>query len=107
MTNIPDYRSAIAAEICPGAPLDLGIACAVKLLRDAGVETYESCEGGDGHAYAEPTVRFHGGLGEGWRALATCQVHRLPVRAVSRVWDVSDGEPTGPYWQIVFREKVG
>lgn len=79
----------------------------MKLLTDAGVETYESCEGGDGHAYSRPTVRFHGGPGEGWRAVAACRSHGLPVADLARVWDVIEGEPTGPYWQIVFSRKVG
>lgn len=96
----------IATEICPGAPLDLGIARAVKVLRDAGIETYESCEGGPGHAYDRPTVRFHGGQAEGWRALTTCANYALPVSELGRVWTVIDGEPTGPYWQIVFRRKI-
>lgn len=74
-------RSALelAKEICPGAPLDIGIARAVHVLREAGIETFESCEGGNGHAYAEPTVRFHGVRSEGWKALAAAQVMRLPV----------------------------
>ena len=37
-------------------PLDAGIAQAVVALRAGGVETFESCEGGPGHAYPEPTV---------------------------------------------------
>jgi hypothetical protein len=51
-------------------PLDPGIAAAVVALSAAGVETFESCEGGSGHAYPEPTVRFHGDRAEGLRALA-------------------------------------
>jgi len=51
------------------AGLDAGIRVAVRCLRGAGIETFESCEGGDGHAYPEPTVRFHGERGEGFRAL--------------------------------------
>ena len=50
-------------------PLDPGIAQAVVTLCNGGIETFESCEGGEGHAYPEPTVRFHGGMGEGFRAL--------------------------------------
>jgi hypothetical protein len=44
--------------------LDPGIGPYVDVLRAAGIETFESCEGGDGHAYAEPTVRFAGGREE-------------------------------------------
>ena len=96
----------LAISICPGAPLDLGIARAVKVLQDAGIETYESCEGGRGHAYPRPTIRFHGDLGAGWRALGACRTYDLPVRDLARVWVVIEGEPTGPYWQLVFRRKV-
>ena len=38
--------------------LDPGIERAVNLLREARVETFESCEGGAGHAFPEPTIRF-------------------------------------------------
>ena len=40
------------------SPLDEGIADYVILLDKFGVETYEYCEGGSGHAYPEPTIRF-------------------------------------------------
>ena len=32
----------------------------VDALRSEGIKTFESCDGGDGHAYTEPTVRFAG-----------------------------------------------
>jgi hypothetical protein len=35
--------------------LDPGIRKAVELLQRHDVETYESCEGGPGHAFTEPT----------------------------------------------------
>src|SRR5688500_15798303 len=60
-------------------PLDVGIRTAVHALRAAGIETFESCEGGPGHAYLEPTVRFHGDRGEGFRALAVGLQAGLPV----------------------------
>lgn len=40
----------------------------VAVLQRAGVETLEFCEGGQGHAYREPTVRFHGKRNKGFRA---------------------------------------
>jgi len=52
-----------------GLELDRGIAKTVERLRAAGVETYESCEGGPGHAYPEPTIAFRGGPYAGWVAL--------------------------------------
>ncbi len=83
-------------------PLDRGIAPMVEALQAAGVETFESCEGGEGHAFPVPTVRFHGYRDEGFRALAVALLADLRVVALRRVWDVIDGEPTGPDWEMVF-----
>jgi hypothetical protein len=83
-------------------PLDAGICDAVVVLRTAGIETFESCEGGPGHAYAEPTVRFHGGQGEGFRALAAAMDAGLNVSELRRTWPINDGEPTGPWWELTF-----
>ena len=95
----------------PSAPvpgkLDVGIEKAVRLLQAKGVETFESCEGGVGHAYPEATVRFSGNPAAGWRALAVCLDHGLPISEVRRVWPVLDrNDPTGPYWEVVFRERL-
>jgi len=81
-------------------PLDAGINAAVLALRTHGVDTFESCEGGIGHAYPEPTVRFHGDTSEGFRALAAAMKERLPVAELRRVWPIQDEEPTGPWWEI-------
>jgi hypothetical protein len=99
-------RGARAMRPVPGK-LDRGIEKAVRLLQAAEVETFESCEGGPAHAYAEPTVRFHGTPEAGWRALGICLAYGLPVLALRRVWYVLDrNEPTGPDWEIVFRERL-
>jgi len=37
----------------------------VLALRSGAVETFEPCECGEGHAFSEPTIRFHGDVGEG------------------------------------------
>ena len=87
-------------------PLDPGILRAVELLNEAGIETYESCEGGKGHAYTEPTVRFFGTRAEGYKALAVALDHDLPVMAIKRIWTIVDGEASGPTWEIVFWRKL-
>ena len=84
--------------------LDPGIAEYVRALREQGVETFESCQGGPGHAYLEPTVRFYGHREEGFRAFAVARERGLPVSDLRRTWPIYDGEPTGPYWELVFRE---
>jgi hypothetical protein len=99
-------------ERIPSSPpipgqLDPGIAKAVRQLQAAGIETFESCEGGNGHAYPEPTVRFYGTPEAGWRAVSTCFANGLPVMSLRRVWYILDSnEPTGPHWEITFRERV-
>ncbi len=80
--------------------LDSGIAAAVGALSRNGVETFESCQGGNGHAYPVPTVRFHGDVAEGFRALSVAMKEGLPVAELRRVWPIHDGEPTGPWWEI-------
>lgn len=87
------------------SPLDKGIAYYVNALMDFDVETFESCEGGAGHSYPEPTVRFHGNRAEGMRALAAAQTRQLPIRSLSRIWPIIDDEPTGPYWEMVFYKR--
>jgi hypothetical protein len=80
--------------------LDAGIEPVVRILREEGVETFESCDGGEGHAYPEPTVRFFGDQAEGFRALALAQARGIPVASLRQVWPLIDGTPTGPYWEL-------
>ncbi|MGH7476576.1 MAG: hypothetical protein ACRELD_09830 [Longimicrobiales bacterium] len=83
-------------------PLDPGIAPIVDVLRSGGFDTFESCQGGAGHAFPEPTVRFHGSHSEGFRALALALTHGLRVAELRRYWSVIDGERVGPYWEMTF-----
>lgn len=83
-------------------PLDRGISYAVKVLRDGGIETFESCEGGNGHAFREPTIRFHGGREAGFKAVACALANGLPVGDLRRYWEIIDGEPHGPHWEMTF-----
>ena len=82
--------------------LDKGIEKAVRVLRNGGIETFESCEGGEGHAFPEPTIRFHGDHTEGFKAFDVAMKCGLPVSTLQRVYDNLDGEPVGPYWELVF-----
>lgn len=84
------------------ASLDPGIAPYVDVLDAAGIETFESCEGSIGHAFLEPTVRFYGARGEGFRALAVAIQHALPVAELRRYWQIVNGEPEGPHWEMTF-----
>lgn len=81
-------------------PLDAGIRRFVEVLNGNDVETFESCEGGAGHAYPEPTVRFHGDWAEGFRAFSVAMANKLPVFALRRTWDAAEGELVGPCWEM-------
>ncbi len=105
MNTAPQEMALVPSDFDP--PLDPGIASAVIILRQANIETYESCEGGDGHAYPYPAIRFHGGQPEGFRALAIALYHDLPISSLRRVWSIQDREPTGPTWELEFYRKIG
>lgn len=82
--------------------LDHGIEREVKILRENGIETFESCNGEKGHALLEPTVRFHGNKAEGMRALSIAMNNGLKVSGLRRYWNIQDGEITGPWWELTF-----
>jgi hypothetical protein len=83
-------------------PLDQGIREIVITLLANGVETFESCEGGDGHSFPWPTVRFEGAASEGLRALSVALENGLPVDKLHRTWGVLDGALHGPWWEMTF-----
>jgi hypothetical protein len=91
-----------AKELQFHPPLDPGIRDVVIALATNGVETFESCEGGKGHSFPEPTVRFEGGASEGLRAMAVALENGLPVARLRRVWGVIDGTMHGPWWEMTF-----
>lgn len=82
--------------------LDPYIAPIVQALRAYRIATYESCDGGPGHSYGEPTVAFRGSFAEGFRALSVAFALDLPVRDLRRVWKVIRGEPGAPVWEMTF-----
>ena len=86
------------------AGLDPGIKPYVEILRSYGVETFESCQGGEGHVFPEPTIRFHGDTSDGWKALGAAMQRGLPVFTLRYAWDMHDGLPDGPYWEMVFKQ---
>lgn len=87
-------------------PLDKGIEKYVEILRENGIETYESCEGGEGHSYPQPTICFYGEIAEGFRALAIAIENGLPIDEIRRFWSIQDLQPVGPDWSITFCRKA-
>jgi hypothetical protein len=94
----------MSSEAVRSSPLDPGIADIVERLSAQNIETFESCEGGEGHTFFEPTVRFYGERSEGFRALAVALMLGMHVQELRRVWPIIDGEPTGPIWELTFRQ---
>ena len=88
-------------------PIDQGIREAVLILRRAGIETFESCQGGKGHAFDEPTIKFNGDSWAGYRAFAVAMENGLKVRRIQRAYGVVDGQLEGPWWEIVFYTTTG
>lgn len=86
----------------PWNDLDPGILPIVKIFYEEGIETYESCQGGPGHCFPEPTVRFCGQIGEGFRALAVALAYNLHPTSLRRVYSIIDKEPVGPDWEMTF-----
>lgn len=89
-----------------GDGLDSGVEHHVAVLRSQGIETCQSCEGGPGHAYLEPTIDFLGGKAEGPRAVAAALAFGLPVSELRRTWRIADGEIEGPIWSMTFCYKA-
>ena len=74
----------------------------VKILIDNGIETFESCQGGEDHCFPVPTIRFLGHREEGPRAVAVCLANYLPISNIRRTWSIEGGEMVGPYWELTF-----
>lgn len=86
--------------------IDRGIRFAVRVLHAEGVETCQSCEGGEGHAYHRPAVDLPAGAGDsaGFEAVAALIAHGLPVFRVSQVWNLDGlGRPFETIWRIEFK----
>jgi len=83
--------------------LDPGIREAVLILRRGGVETFESCQGGDGHPMPDPTIKFHGSSWAGYRAFTVAMEHGLQVDTLRRVYGVVGGQLEGPWWELTLR----
>ena len=44
-----------------------------------------------------------GSMQDGFRALAVAMTYGLPVRALRRIWTITEGEPVGPWWEMTFK----
>jgi hypothetical protein len=87
--------------------LDRWIRYAVLVLHRGGIRTYESCHGGRGHAFPEPTVRFEGSMRDAFRAVALARTHGLPIYQLRQFWRVSATKTERPAWELTFFPRAG
>ena len=108
----PNNRDAMKTAISDEF-LDEGIKEAVIFLRKHGFETFASCQGGEGHCYPEPTIRFFGSEFDLIRAYELCHIQGMNVFNAKRVYrkvpiysDVFgiDGNEIGENWDSPFNE---
>jgi hypothetical protein len=99
----PDPESVQAAqELRFDPPLNSGSRDVVVTLAANGVQTFESCEGGLGHSFPKPTVRFEGGSSKSQRAVAVAWENGLPVTTLPRTWAILDSTLHGLGWEMAF-----
>lgn len=82
--------------------LDEGIKEAVRILIDNGIETFESCEGGKGHAFPEPTIRFEGDMFDCIRVLDICDKNNLNAHVSRYCFNRIDGILEKPFCEVIF-----
>ena len=85
----------------------------VKTLNSYGFKTFESCQGGEGHCFDKPTVRFEGNELDLIRACEICELEGLSVEDARRVYRKTpvykdDNTPNarmiGKAWEMPFNE---
>lgn len=101
-----------AKEHHVGERLDPGIVRILRIFREHGIETCQSCEGpngmqpegrhGEGHCYPYPTIDI---LGEPWKALDVANTHDSQVDQISEIFGVRDGRPVEHFWRIEFNPR--
>jgi hypothetical protein len=83
--------------------MDPGIIRVVRIFTEHKIETCQSCQGGEGHAYTRPSVDL---TYQPWEALGVASHYGIPVTRISHIWNVdpdSDEPRDSPIWRIEFR----
>ena len=86
--------------------LDRGIRFAVRVLHARGFETCQSCQGGRGHCYDQPTIDLNATGDDAWgfAAVAALQDYGIQVMDVSLHWNIRHGLPYDRKWRIQLRQ---
>jgi hypothetical protein len=92
-------------EPVPWDELDPEIVAAVRALAECGVDTFSSCQGGEGHpGYGGmPTILFNGDENAGLWAVWLLETQGFRVQTLSRNWDLDRGLPREPFWRVTLR----
>lgn len=96
--------------------VDEGIREIVEVLNKHGFDTWESCEGGEGHCCDKPMIRFRGNEFDLIRAFRLCENYGFDLLQANRVYgmteiatgDISESEcPNGKLvWDAPFNELI-
>ena len=91
--------------------LDEGIIDALTILYEHGFDTFESCQGGKGHCYELPTIRFEGtefDLIRAWEILELYKYELLEAKRVYRKTPLYDNsmQEKGLSWDKPFNEII-
>jgi hypothetical protein len=95
MERVPDNAFALDH-------LDRWMRYAVLVLHRGGIRTYESCQGGHGHAFPEPTVRFEGDREDAFRAVTLARSCGLPAHHLRQFWRLNEEGAESPAWELTF-----
>jgi hypothetical protein len=101
-----------SAEHFPTETLDPGIVRVLRIFKEAGIETCQSCEGPDamqpegrhgvGHAYHKPTIDI---TYQPWAALDVAMQHDIRVDRISEVFRVENWRPVEQLWRVEFNSR--
>jgi len=98
-------RDLVATDEWYADKVDAGVRYPVRVLHAHGIETAQSCQGGAGHAYHEPTIDLpaQGSDALGFAALAALRDNGVDVLDVALVWSVVGGLPHQKLWRVQLR----
>jgi hypothetical protein len=87
----------------PWTDIDSEIASALHALADFEIDTFSSCQGGEGHASLMPEIFFHGNDDVGLYAVWLLESQGFRVWELSHHWDLEHGLPRRPFWRVALR----
>lgn len=87
----------------PWDDIDPDVAAALHALADYEIDTFSSCQGGEGHACVLPEILFLGDENAGLYAVWLLEAQGFRVWEVSRHWGLDFGQPRTPFWRVKLR----